>query len=63
MTQKNIKTENSGQPMAKYDDIISTVFVQNFKKKSRVISFTRDELAHACDQLGIPRIKNLGDIP
>lgn len=49
--------------MAKYDDIISTVFVQNFKKKSRVISFTRDELAHACDQLGIPRIKNLGDIP
>lgn len=33
MTQKNIKTENSGQPMAKYDDIISTVFVQNFKKE------------------------------
>lgn len=49
--------------MSKYDDIIAAVFLENFKNGDRVISITRNELSHACDVLGIPRIKNLGDIP
>jgi hypothetical protein len=49
--------------MAKYDDIIAAVFKNNHKANASSISFTRDELANACDSLKIPRIKNLGDIP
>lgn len=57
------ESELLGAIMAKYDDIIAAVFLKNFKTGARVIPITRDELAHACDVLGIPRIKNLGDIP
>lgn len=49
--------------MSKYDDIISRVFNDNFTPGARVIPITREELAEACDELNIPRIKNLGDIP
>ena len=49
--------------MAKYDDIIAAVFAANFKAKARVIPITRNELARACETLGFPLIKNLGDIP
>lgn len=49
--------------MSKYDEIISRVFGDNFTPGSRVIPINREELAEACDELSIPRIKNLGDIP
>lgn len=49
--------------MSKYDEIISRVFDDNHTPGSRVIPITREELAEACDDLNIPRIKNLGDIP
>lgn len=49
--------------MNKYDQIIDKVFFDNFKKGSKRVSFTRDELADASEVLGFNRIKNLGDIP
>lgn len=49
--------------MSKYDDVIERVFLSNYESNSIRVSFDRDELANACDDLGIPRIKNLGDIP
>ena len=49
--------------MTKYDDIIETVFKKHFTLGSVRIAFNREELAEACDQLGIKRIKNIGDIP
>lgn len=49
--------------MAKYDDVIEAVFKKNYRKKSVRVSFSRQELADACDALKIDRIKNLGDIP
>ena len=49
--------------MTKYDDIIETVFKKHFTRGSVRIAFNREELAEACDQLGIKRIKNIGDIP
>ncbi len=49
--------------MSKYKNVIERVFLNNYKKSAIKVSFNRDELAQACDELGIPRIKNLGDIP
>lgn len=49
--------------MSKYDDIIETVFFNNYKEGDQKVSFSRGELAQACDTLNIDRIKNLGDIP
>lgn len=49
--------------MSKYDEVIGKVFTDNYKIGARVIPITRNELAEACDDLKIPRIKNLGDIP
>lgn len=49
--------------MAKYDEIISHVFRDNYKAGARRVTFTRDELAEASSTLKFERIKNLGDIP
>lgn len=49
--------------MARYDQIIDHVFHKNFRPGARRIAFSRDELIVASDDLGFPRIKNLGDIP
>ena len=49
--------------MSKYDNVIERVFVNNYIDGGIKVSFDRDELAQACDDLGISRIKNLGDIP
>ncbi len=49
--------------MSKYDDVIEKVFLSNYKSHSMRVTFDRDELAQACDDLGFARIKNLGDIP
>lgn len=48
---------------SKYDKVILEVFFNNFEKGKSQIPFDREEMAVACDKLGIPRIKNLGDIP
>ena len=49
--------------MSKYDQIITKVFFDSYKKKAKRIPFTREELVEAGVALGFPRIKNLGDIP
>ncbi|MBE4590652.1 endonuclease [Vibrio navarrensis] len=49
--------------MTKYDKIIERVFFNNYHDFDRIVPFDRNELAQACDDLGIARIKNLGDIP
>jgi hypothetical protein len=49
--------------MAKYDEIIEFIFQNNYVSGATRVSFNREELASACDSLGIDRIKNLGDIP
>jgi hypothetical protein len=49
--------------MNKYSKVIEKVFLNNYKKGSVKVPFDRDEMAQACNDLDIPRIKNLGDIP
>lgn len=49
--------------MSKYEQIIEWVFAQNFRTGNVHVPFTRDELVQASSELGIARIKNLGDIP
>lgn len=49
--------------MAKYDQIIEHVFLNNYTDGVTRVSFNRDELATASVDLGFNRIKNLGDIP
>lgn len=49
--------------MSKYGDIITLVFENNYKVGATRVSFTREELAEASEDIGIDRIKNIGDIP
>jgi hypothetical protein len=49
--------------MSKYDNVIEKVFINNHADGDVKVSFSRNELVQACDELGIPRIKNIGDIP
>jgi len=49
--------------MSKYDEVIEKVFLKNYSNEAIKVSFDRDELAQACDDLRFARIKNLGDIP
>ena len=48
--------------MSKYDRIIERIFHNNYVEDAARVPFNREELAQACDDLGISRIKNLGDI-
>jgi len=47
---------------SKYDQIIEKVFFDNYSENLNIIPFNREELAQACQNLEISRIKNLGDI-
>lgn len=49
--------------MSKYEEIIEWIFAKNHRQGDVRVPFTRDELVQASNQLGIDRIKNLGDIP
>jgi len=49
--------------VSKYDRVIDRVFQNNYTEGAIRVSFDREELAQACDDLEINRIKNLGDIP
>ena len=49
--------------MNKYDKVIERVFFNNYREGDIRVAFNREELADACEQLKIKRIKNLGDIP
>ena len=46
----------------KYSQVISWVFHKRYKKGSRSVAFTRDELVAAHDALGLERTKNIGDL-
>lgn len=48
--------------MSKYSNIIKEIFLGKYKKGAKRIPFERQDLAIACETLGYPRIKNLGDI-
>lgn len=45
-----------------YDKVIEYVFMGKYADGAVSVDFTREELSKACDALGIPLIKNLGDI-
>lgn len=47
---------------SKYDQVIGKVFFNNFSESMSKVPFDREELAQACRDLNISRIKNLGDI-
>lgn len=49
--------------MSKYDHVIEKVFLKNYTDGAIKVSFNREELAQACNDLQVSRIKNLGDIP
>ena len=43
--------------MSKYDNVTARVFNNNYTDGAIKVSFNRDELAQACDELNIARIK------
>jgi len=43
--------------MSKYDNIIEKVFFNNYQEGDLSVAFNREELAQACEELGIKRIK------
>ena len=49
--------------MSKYEQVIEWVFQKNYRPGDVRVAFTRDELVEAHDKLGLPRTKNIGDIP
>ena len=49
--------------MSKYEQVIEWVFQKNFNPGKVRVHFTREELVEAHDALGLPRTKNIGDIP
>ena len=49
--------------MSKYEQIIEWIFARNYQVGDGIVRFSRDELALASVELGLARIKNLGDIP
>jgi len=46
----------------RYDQILERIFLPRYERGEPEASFGRAELDHAADDLGIVRIKNLGDI-
>lgn len=49
--------------ISKYEQILCRVFEQNYRPNTAHIGWNRDELNDAADELGLSRVKNLGDIP
>jgi hypothetical protein len=49
--------------VSKYNKVIERVFLNNYAHGAVKVSFDRNELAQACEELGLARVKNLGDIP
>ena len=49
--------------MSKYEQIIEWVFTNNYHEGDVIVTFNRNELVLASNELGFARIKNLGDIP
>ena len=47
----------------KYERVIESAFRKRYKKGATNVPFTRDDLVEAHDELGLPRTKNIGDIP
>lgn len=49
--------------MSKYTEIIEWVFFRNYQENEHNVTFNRDELDLAAEDLGFQGVKNLGDIP
>jgi hypothetical protein len=46
----------------RYDRIIEGVFFDHYQEGLTEFTFSRDELLHKADELGIPRPRNIGDL-
>lgn len=51
------------KPPPKYEQIICRVFERNYDPDKKHLHWDREELNQAADDLGLSRVKNLGDIP
>ena len=49
--------------MSKYEEVIKRVFHEKYEPGDVRVSFTRNDLVDAHDELDLPRAKNIGDIP
>jgi len=49
--------------MGKYEEIIELIFKQNYRQGNVRVAFNRNDFIRAANELGLERIKNLGDIP
>lgn len=47
----------------RYEQILTKVFFDRYVDGARRVEFTREDLAEAAEELGLPRPRNLGDIP
>ena len=48
--------------MNRYQQIAEYIFLERYRSGTQEVSFGREDLAAAADQLGLPRPKNLGDV-
>ena len=48
--------------LARYDQIIEHIFDSRYRGRGEAIAFTRDDIEGACEQIGVRRPKNLGDV-
>ena len=47
----------------RYEQILTKVFFDHYVEGSRQVEFTRQDLVHAAEELGLDRPLNIGDIP
>jgi hypothetical protein len=48
---------------SRYAQIIESIFLENYQEGDEEVSFTREDLVHHAEKLGIDPPKNLGDVP
>ena len=47
---------------AQYSQIIAHVFAKHYKRGAKEVTFDREEIVDAAQELGLPRPKNVGDV-
>jgi len=62
LSENNDESGTSPKNIARYAQIIETVFRRHWQPGLTEFSFVRDELSSVCNELGIKIPKNLGDI-
>jgi len=59
---KRSKSAKISERSAAYSQIIESIFFAHYRKDSKRVDFTREEIAHTAGRLRIPVPKNLGDV-